>query len=94
MMRHTFGALMLIGALGSTAFVPAAQAAIRDRRAPVARFYDRGQRDDQTWGASERRAYRDDLSNGYRPYRTFSRLHGTRAQESRAQESRGWWHGR
>jgi hypothetical protein len=101
MMRHIFGALMLIGALGSTAFVPTAQAATRDRRAPVARFYDRGQRGDQTWNASENRAYRDqtwnasenrayrgDLSNGHRPYSTFSRLH-----TNQPQDYRGWRHG-
>jgi hypothetical protein len=88
MMRHIFGALMLIGALGSTAFVPTAQAATRDRRAPVARFYDRGQRGDQPWNASENRAYRGDLSNGHRPYRTFSRLH-----RNQPQDYRGWRRG-
>jgi hypothetical protein len=74
MMRHTFSALMLIAALGSTAFVSTAQAATRDRREPVTRGYDRGHRDDRNWNASGDRSYRGGggLSNRYSPYRTFS----------------------
>jgi hypothetical protein len=74
MMRHTFSALMLIAALGSTAFVPTAQAATRNQRAPVARVYDRAHGDYHSWNAREDRAYRGYLSNQQRPYRTFSRL--------------------
>jgi hypothetical protein len=81
MMRHTFSAFMLIAALGSTAFVPAAQAAIPDRRGPVARVYDRVHRDYHTWNASEDRAYRGYLSNQRRPYRTFSRLDRNQQQD-------------
>jgi hypothetical protein len=83
MMRHTFSALMLIAALGSTAFVPTAQAAARDRRAPVARVYDRVHRDYHTWDANEDRAYRDYLSNQHRTYRPYSRL-------SRSQQQAYW----
>jgi hypothetical protein len=81
MMRHTFSALMLIAALGSTAFVPTAQAATRDQRAPAARVYDRAHRDYHTWNAREDRAYRGYLSNQQRPYRAFSRLNGNQQRE-------------
>ena len=81
MMQHTLSALMLIAALGSTAFVPTAQAATRDRRAPVARVYDRVHRDYHTWNASENRAYRGYLSTQHRPYRTFSRLNRNHQQD-------------
>ena len=81
MMRHTFSALMLIAALGSTAFVPTAQAATRDQRAPVARVYDRAQRDDHPWNAREDRTYRGYLSNQHRPYRAFSRLNGSQQRD-------------
>ena len=81
MMRHTFSALMLIAALGSTAFVPTAQAATRDQRAPVARVYDRAHRDYHTWNAREDRAYRGYLSTQQRPYRTFSRLNGNQQRD-------------
>jgi hypothetical protein len=89
MMRKTFSALMLIAALGSTAFVPTAQAATRDRRAPVAQFYDRGYRDYRTWNGGGNFwngggnfAYRGYLSNQRRPYDTFSRLNRNQPQNS------------
>jgi hypothetical protein len=82
MMRKTFSAFMLIAALGSTAFVPTAQAATRDRRAPVARVYDRGFRDYHTWNAGGTFAYRGYLSNRHRPYDTFSRLNRNQQQNS------------
>jgi hypothetical protein len=72
MMRHTFTALMLIAALGSTAFVSTAQAASRDRREPVTRVYDRGQRDRHDGNVRGDRLYRGYLSNQYSPHRTFS----------------------
>jgi hypothetical protein len=81
MIRHTFSALMLIAALGSTAFVPTAQAATRDHRAPVARVYDRAHRDYHSWDATEDRAYRGYLSSQQRPYRTFSRLNGRQQRD-------------
>jgi hypothetical protein len=81
MMRHTFSALMLIAALGSTAFVPTAQAASRDQRAPVARVYDRVHRDYHPWNAREDRAYRGYLSNQQRPYRTFSRVNRSQQRD-------------
>jgi hypothetical protein len=81
MMRHTLSALMLIAALSSTAFVPTVQAATRDRRAPVARVYDRVHRDYHTWNASENRAYRGYLSTQHRRYRTFSRLNRNQQQD-------------
>src|ERR1700687_3468086 len=81
MMRHTFGALLLIAALGSTAFVSTAQAATRDRREPVTRVYDRAHRDDRNWNGSRDRSYRGDLSNRYSGHRTFLTFGRSHRQE-------------
>ena len=76
MLKKTFSALAVIGALGASALLPAtasAQDRDHDRQIQERRMYDRNHRDYHNWNRDEDRTYREYLKDHHRRYVDFSR---------------------